>query len=838
MARKDAKLPSSNPQVALQQALNIHGLATFPNVYSQVDVGSMNIASNCVIDAPGVIQSRRGFKQYATYATGTPLQTLTIGEYQNTLVTHCSNGTIYKDDGAGTFTSLPGTFYPPELEPASRVSFISLNKNLYFTSDRGIYKIDDLNAAPKQAGLNISPIGRGTVSGSSGWFTNNTNVAYRIIFLYTDANNNIIRGPVSDRAIIQNTAGGTRNATVTFILPEGTESGFTYQLYRSNLSANVSAEPDDNMQLVFEDTVTPTDITNNSVTITDETPDVLKGLVLYTSAEGITSSNEAPPFAKAMALYKDTVCYGNVTSPATLFVSLIGSITLGDTFTFTSDVGVFTLTASAAENPLTGEFQTFTGGTPGENVSKTTESLCYIANIYTANTFLDVLSISNFDEAPGKIAFRSDVDFYINSTAVNTIPALPAAGQSQSNTASVLREENVIYFSKPGLPEAVPTVQFMAIGTNSTRIVKLIALRDSIVVFKSDGIYRITGNSFSTFSLTPIDLKIRILAPNSVTALNNVVYAFSDQGVIRVQESGGIELISLPIEGILLETAALPGFEDATYGVAYPSEHKFIMYTISTEFDVTASKAFVYNYITDSWTTWATSFSAAYVAQNNKLYQATFNILGSMMYEERKNFNSSDYADDEYACTITAVSGAQITISGFAAIPGQTITQVTSGGTLQAIVVDVVGAVATVSNILPWELAGATLFNPIGVLFNMNQFVGDSPNVMKQFPEVSLLLDADSFRSLGISFETDQGAAGTLGQDFDFSVSGEWGGFNWGGQAWGSLSREYQRVRLYVPRNAQKGNWIKMGVGLRQCFKKMRCAGITVAFRTLTVRQR
>lgn len=70
----------------------------------------------------------------------------------------------------------------------------------------------------------------------------------------------------------------TANGTVTI-----TGVRLFYQIYRTDASVNTSADPGDEMTLVYEDWFTATDISNGYVQITDYAPSGLGGAALYTN---------------------------------------------------------------------------------------------------------------------------------------------------------------------------------------------------------------------------------------------------------------------------------------------------------------------------------------------------------------------------------------------------------------------------------------------------------------------------------------------------------------------------------------------------------------------------
>ena len=854
--RKDAEFKiKGNPTSQLQQNIDIKGLWTYPNDFSQTPAGGLHLAQNCVVDSPGNVESRRGnaFHRPYTGLPDIPLQTLSMVEYNDTLITHVSSGEVCKDNGTSMVAFTGEYTVPVPSDVESRVRFANIQKNLYFTSGAGIYRLDSLTNNPELAGVPPALGGYGTFSGTPGFLANNTNVAYRLIWLHVDANNNINKGAPSDRVIVANTSGNTSNASVTFTIPQGVDTSFTYQLYRSNASATLVSEPDDNMQLVFQASPTPAQITARQITMIDIQPDNLKGATLYTSAEGINQANYRPPFARDIALFKGLTCYSNCTSKQVFFLSLIsGSLIVnGDTLRFTRVGGsTITLTAGAAENIATGTFKNVTGGTPSSNITQTATSIVNVLNLYASNTFLDAYYSSGFSEAPGKMTFidrsLNTNAFYVTFSRTGTIfaPPLPSAGQTNETTSTNNTQPNVIYYSKLEQPEAVPLSNFISVGSSSSPIVRIIALRESLMVIKQDGIFRITGTSASNLQVQPLDVQMRVKSVNSCVALNNMVYAFMDQGIVRINDSGGIEIKSLPIERSLIELATpnFPGFAGATFGIAYPSDHKYILYTVQTPGDIVATRAFVYNYVTDAWTVWGNSFTAGFVRPStSSLYFGTFDFAGSEIYAERKSLTYTDFADDEYSVYIVDAYDNIVEVSDASVIQvGMSLLQTIPEGVLVSYITAKNGNFITLADSnFAWLVdSDASVFAPIDVKVEIAPMYGDSPNSMKQFSECSLLLDSDSFKSLGIAFSSDQSIGTAQNSQVSNITNGPWGQFRWGQTAWGSLSQESQRVRILIPAQTQKANWITLTVSLKQAFRRMRVSGITVAFRPLTIRQR
>ena len=107
-----------------------------------------------------------------------------------------------------------------------------------------------------------------------------------------------------------------------------------------------------------------------------------------------------------------------------------------------------------------------------------------------------------------------------------------------------------IYWSKFQEPEHTTLLSFQDIGNTSGAdgdIIALAATRDSLFIFKADGVWRLTGTN-GNWRIDPFDRSVRVIGRDTVRVMDNAIYALSDQGVIRVTE-GGVERLSDNIVG-------------------------------------------------------------------------------------------------------------------------------------------------------------------------------------------------------------------------------------------------------------------------------------------------
>jgi uncharacterized protein YigE (DUF2233 family) len=73
-------------------------------------------------------------------------------------------------------------------------------------------------------------------------------------------------------------------------------------------------------------------------------------------------------------------------------------------------------------------------------------------------------------------------------------------------------------------PDAVPVSQFIEVGKQDTAVERVVALRDSIFVFKQEGIFRIVGDTFETMRVSVFDLSQQIIAPESAKVVDNSIF--------------------------------------------------------------------------------------------------------------------------------------------------------------------------------------------------------------------------------------------------------------------------------------------------------------------------
>jgi len=937
----------SQPPAPQTLQMKVLGLYTNSNELSAAPDGALGIADNIWISKDSIAESRRGFA-FLPYSLPHSLDRADkLAQFQNQLLIHYNDSTsgslnnklAYYSNLTGVNTYSGAYAHPDPL--MARMKFAESNQNIYFTTATGVYKNDLISNNPVPAGMYQALDCNATLSASgSGFLNNNAEVAYRIVWGITDANQNLILGAPSSRAIVSNITGSVSNTSLQITIPTGITTNHFFQVYRSDQSLGISSNatltlqdltytakvggtagnsitvayttggtagaevvtvvssaisvkiqsgvstaaqvlaavnasagalalisaslsgtatnvqtapagptalaggattlssPDDNMQLVYEANPTSGQITAKSITVIDVTPDSLRGAALYTNAtqQGILQSNNVPPYALDMCLFQTCMFYGNVQTPQQAFLTVLavggsGGIQSGDTLTIAGT----TYTAGASENVGTLTYQLVTSGSPAQNINDTTLSLIRVINQNTSNTSVYAYYLSTTNSLPGQILVQARVlgssvfNFTASAHGSSFSPALPTSGTTvgSTNTASL----NGLMYSKAGQPEAVPTLNILYIGSASKKILRIIPVRNSLFIFKEDGVFRCTGVA-GNFAIDTIDTTIILLAPESAVALSNQVFCLTTQGVVSVSDNGG-PVLSRPIENQLLqlEGAGLSGLQAYSFGCAYESERQYVLWTISAPTDTVGTQAFIYNTFTKTWTRSTRQQTHALVlTADNKMYVT--NPSSSNISQERKAYTYQDFSDEAFANAIVSVSGKNLTLTEVNNIVvGDLIYQSDSINALVTAVNFTTSTVTVSTQLNGWTVASCNVLKSIPCLIEWLPNTAGNPGYFRHWSEAAMIFKQNLFNTANMNFfsEIDQSIDSV---SITGNVSVSWGQFGWGLVPWGG-SVQSKPFRTYVPREKQRCDLLSIQFQCQNAWGQFQIEGISCIFNTV-----
>ena len=824
------------------ESLKARGLYTHRSALSEVPESSQSLLENININREGIFELRRGLPlQDGTFGTVTSRITKFF-DFKDTVLGHYSS-TMTRQNEDGSWTDYTGTF---EVNNADfKLSSAQSNQNFYISPDDGVKKLDSVDGTFIDAGAPRALDPRLTLTTTVGVVLPvDKAVGYKILWQYEDANNNLITGADNVVVVVANpsTNTTTRNVDLIIPIPDEVDATWTYQIYRTSQSADANSVPPSNFQLVFEDNPTAAEITARQVAHTDSTLDALKGATIYTAStqEGSAAANAQPPRARTLQVFKNHLFYGNTISRDNRLISFItvgtGGFVVGDDISFQDSVDTIVYTGANAENATNRQFLVTTTGNAAQNLEDTARSLVFIINTDPNNTKYYAYYVSGFSSLPGRILIEKrilDNDAFTITSSRGTAfsPNLSGSGITSTNDEF----QNGLAFSKPNEPEAVPLAQRFRVGSADKEVLAIQALRDSLYIFKEDGIFRLDGDDANNFRVEELDLTARLIAPETVVTLANRIFCLTDQGIMTVTDTG-VKVLSRRIEDQINDLFVRQDIlRQRNFAVSYESDRKFIYFSISNLADVYPNEAFVYDTFTDTWTKWLVSASGGLVV-NDRL------ILGSGITNstllERKSFDTTDYADNEFDINITAVDGTNITISGLSAsdtvVSGDAIT-LSSGGYTHIVSVNGNDLVVD-DDLLSSDIGSAVVSKAIPAQIEWNTIDGNNPGESKQFQEITYRFRQPYQFEIEVDFITDFDSSSTPTTLPGDSLQGGWGLFPWGESSWGGESRLHTARRTYIPATKQRANLIVPNLKHTVAFDNFQLNGFVLVYRNVSSR--
>jgi hypothetical protein len=799
-----------------------------------VEKGSCIVAENCVFEREGVAENRRGHAYYAEVGAAPATVVKQFLTYLDTTLIHYDSKIAF-DNGTSSPTDYGGSYDAPT---GSKIRSAESNRNLYFTTSEGIKRISNVTGtAAVKAGLSRPTVTTLALTGASGFLADNTGVAYRACFVRYDTWGNTYTSEPSLRNVINSfTTGGTRNVTVRIYLTGEITTSDLVQVYRTS-GTTVAAATDDNAgdecALVYQINPTSTDITNGYIEFTDSIVDALRGASLYTNAsqQGAAQENGLPPLCYDTALFKGSMCFAQTATKERLSVALIATASLtGKTLLIKNGTSTITMAFGAAENAATPQAKVFATGIAAYDIAETAKSICKMLNLYSSNSMVNAYYQSGSGDLPGKILLEGenlgDAEFYLEAsdTAIAGMfsPQPPTTGPATATTSANDTRLNGLYVSKPNQPEHVPALNYYLVGANNKKIKRIAALRDSLIILKEDGVFRLVGGSPSDFSITPLDNTVILKADNSVVVLGNQVFALTNQGIVSISDSG-VVIVSRDIEPDIKNLLSYTDLEDYCFGIAYETDRHYILSTKETSSDTEFNICYVYNYLTQAWSTWTFGISAGIVEPTiGKLFFSKTNL--NIVYKERKDNADTDYQDPEFAITITAIGTTSVTFtSSTTPNAGDVIEQSGQSELITSVVANGTGDyTCQISGLIPslWAAGAAYVYPGVDMTIKYHPWHAGAPHMLKQVRSVSYFPDPVGSRSSASSI------VATVESNFDNSTdeitvdgqAGSWGGSAWGSTPWGGGTGQF--FPTLIPVN------------------KSYCAFLMVGFKHINARER
>jgi len=780
---------------SIQSIKTIKGVSTNANPLSSPE--DLAIGDNCITSRSGLIGPRQGFDYYLGGTQGsnpasTPIQLL---EFNGNRIWHNQANELWYSTAIATATKYTGSF---SQFGTNKIRGKEIRGNYYFTSSTGVQKLTSISATPILAGTPAALDMVLTANGASGFQANNTQYAYRITWIRTDANNMVVEGAPSNKEVIVNTSGSSQNVQLVFTVPTTVITNDQYAIYRTVAGVGATTDPGDTMYLVYKGIWT----SGTTVTYLDITTDALLSTTpLYTNANvaGIANSNYPPPLCADVELFRDFAFYANTKQLDTLYPFQLlgtGSLTNGvSTLTLSSVVGGLTetYTFNNAENIGTKTALLYTAGTASTNIMTTMKSLVRVIN--RGSSYWYAQYTSGTTDAAGIIKIWARTysvgSWYMTcnsgATGGSFNPIIPTVGQTVISTSDT--GQNRVYWSGFQTPECVALGNYQEFGSRNAPILRIVALTNSLMIMKTDGVYFMTGYA-PPFSNNLLNQSCNCLAASTVARMNNKVFMLSNQGIVECSETG-VNVVSYDIEPDIQNLIIQPNVNLA-FGQGFEMERIYCLWFPQTSSSTLCEAAWCYNIINLGWTRWLKKAWCALVGTDNTMYLSSGQE--NALLKMRNTNTAMDQSDEEIGVTITAVADGGLTVTltyAYSPVPfdlGFSLHQAAFIG--KVYVVMPLGGNSfkcTLDKAQGFITGAATVRIPIysHVMFNPNA-CGEA-GVSKSFGDVIFMLLPTSNASVAqiemINNET--GGVASIAQTIASNLG--WGNSGWG-TVWGDLA--------------------------------------------------
>lgn len=616
-------------------ASNFAGLTTAPGQLGEPP-GGMSVAQNWDIPNRTLLAKRRGVQRYSLFPAG-----VARSMHVKPAVVAGGTPTLYAASGASTavasstllsvgssLVTVPAPLTPLAADPSMRpVRFAPFGKALYASTDNGVVRIESDNAA-RWAGVE-SPYQSGdaaAIADARGWLANGSRVAYRAVLVRYDADGVPMRGPPSDEIYSHNATGSAAivelgvfldlRVNSSEVLEAAAARRVDLEIYRSPQSTTTTTSAE--LQLCYRRSLTSAELATAApalVTISDYAPDEALGAYLYTngitgedvlagSAVGLASRNDIPPVGADIASYAGRLWLADLTYRQEMTFSLFGPGTTGAQLK-TGDV----LTVAGVALTAGTHFNVYTSGSVLQNIVDTAMAIATAISVTSSVTRAEYVGSPLSPGTAGLIRvwrLRNDgTAFTAQITAGGSGPAF-VPDLSTALSSSSERILNGLAYSKSSQPDAFPPVNVVRVGRGDASIRRIVALRDCLFIFASDGLWRLTGYSPETFALEMFDSSVVVSAvsPNAIAVMDDAIYAWVNMGIVRITTSGVEVLDDAIADFVALQASSLNGARRGSFAVA-DSARKRVLFFLGNDSGnayPAAHRALAYHARSKTWT--------------------------------------------------------------------------------------------------------------------------------------------------------------------------------------------------------------------------------------------
>jgi len=186
---------------------------------------------------------------------------------------------------------------------------------------------------------------------------------------------------------------------------------------------------------------------------------------------------------------------------------------------------------------------------------------------------------------------------------------------------------NRLYFSQTDEPEAVSLTSYFEIGDQRYPILSLVPLRNALLVFKADGLWRVTGVAPDQWSVDLLDPTLHLVRSEAVATAKNVAFAWGDRGFFAITEDSVQSLSAGKLDNEL-RTYLSYVQQDSHGAIVVPwQSRQLVLFCVPASAETaTVGKIYCYSLNTSAFSEWtqdgATAWNTAAGSKTDNLYTA------------------------------------------------------------------------------------------------------------------------------------------------------------------------------------------------------------------------
>jgi hypothetical protein len=184
------------------------------------------------------------------------------------------------------------------------------------------------------------------------------------------------------------------------------------------------------------------------------------------------------------------------------------------------------------------------------------------------------------------VVFTNATTIAPDASSANAFYVLPKYYPRMLNNhqKNMLRVSGQATTTFPGHAEGFPAFSTVKVGAPNANILKCVACKDSLMVFKEDGLFRVVDLGDGALSAELVDPNAILWAKDTAVPINGVIMAWLTKGVAIINESGVVKYVSTNrIEDKLKPDQSGAGYNEPYQLQAYPFTRRAVAYVDETQ---------------------------------------------------------------------------------------------------------------------------------------------------------------------------------------------------------------------------------------------------------------